>query len=245
MILDNFPKVLWINLQRSTKRREYMEYLFNKYNIHNTRIQAIDGLISEELDSICLKNNSISYQENACSCSHLLAMKFFLEKTEDDKIIIFEDDVSFEFLKFIPFDWSEFEINLPSDYYVIQLAITKDYGSVGNILISTNSKSKYYCSTAYIITRQGAQHIINKYFCPETGKINLQNKTCCTADAIISDSGKTYSIPIFTYLTTESTIHPNHLQIHNKSKIQQQKLWLITSCNKQFDKNKYFHQFAK
>ncbi|AQN68545.1 glycosyltransferase family 25 [Saudi moumouvirus] len=244
MILDNFPKVLWINLQRSEKRKEYMESLLNKYEINNIRIQAIDGLINEELDSICLKNTSISNQENACSCSHLLAMKYFLENMNDDKILIFEDDVSFEFLRFIPFNWSEFESNLPSDYYIIQLAITKDFGSVGNILVSTNPKSKYYCSTAYIITRQGAQHIVSKYFCSETGKINLRDQIHCTSDAIISDSGKTYSIPIFTYLTTDSTIHPNHLVIHNKSKIQQQKLWLMTSY-KQFDKNKYFHQFAK
>ncbi|AVL95030.1 glycosyltransferase family 25 [Moumouvirus australiensis] len=245
MILDNFPKVLWINLQRSSKRKEYMESLLNKYQIDNLRIQAIDGLVAEELDSVCFKNVSISNQENACSCSHLLAIKYFLEKMEDDKIIIFEDDVSFEFLRLIPFNWSEFECNLPSDYYIVQLAITKDFGSVNNILVSTNTKSKYYCSTAYLITRLGAQNIINKYFCPETGKINLRDQKNCTADAIISDSGKTFSIPIFTYLTTDSTIHPNHLPIHTKSKIQQQKLWIMTSRQKQFDKNKYFHQFAK
>lgn len=49
MILDNFPKVLWINLNSSEERRSYMENLLKSYNIENTRISAINGVDSNSM----------------------------------------------------------------------------------------------------------------------------------------------------------------------------------------------------
>lgn len=245
MILDNFPKVLWINLDQSTNRKRYMEYLLKQYSIRNYRIKAVDATNPKytELSDICVKNDKLSLPENACTCSHLQAMKYFVDNISDNVAIIMEDDVSFEFLENIPYSWSELMSHLPAKYDVIQLAITKFNGSVNSVLIKTDPSSKYYCSAAYLITKQAAQRILNKYYNTQLAKYNLSIQNHATADSVISSTGATFSIPIFTYLTNDSTIHPRHISIHNKSKQQQCQLWRTTSVN--FNKKTYFAMWQK
>lgn len=246
MILDHFPKVLWINLNKCEKRNTRMQKLLDSYNIIHTRIRAIDGtnLKNQELDSICVKNNILSNTENACTCSHIKAIEYFVKNISDDKIIIFEDDISFDFLPNIPFDWSVFENNLPKNYDIIQLAITNEFNNVSNTLVKTNPNMKYFCSAAYLITKQAATKILEKYY--PNDKIDLALQKYATADSMISSTGNTYSIPIFTYQTYESTIHPSHLYNHNRSKIQQYILWKNTiTNNKTFDLDTYFSKYPK
>ena len=225
MILDNFPKVLWINLNSSEERRSYMENLLKSYNIENTRISAINGVDSNSNDlDICMKHPELSDAENACSCSHLIALRYFIEKTNEDKIVIFEDDVSFEFLEYIPYNWSEFMEHLPKNYKIIQLAVI---GMGRDVYPKLDIINYLYCSTtAYLITRKAAIEILNDYY-PNFEKITLSNKIMGTAraDEIIRLYGNTYSIPIFTYRGTDSTIHTEHLSIHLKSKNQQFDEW--------------------
>lgn len=171
-----------------------------------------------------MKHPELSDAENACSCSHLIALRYFIEKTNEDKIVIFEDDVSFEFLEYIPYNWSEFMEHLPKNYKIIQLAVI---GMGRDVYPKLDIINYLYCSTtAYLITRKAAIEILNDYY-PNFEKITLSNKIMGTAraDEIIRLYGNTYSIPIFTYRGTDSTIHAEHLSIHLKSKNQQFDEW--------------------
>lgn len=248
MLLDSFPRVLWINLDRSQDRRRYMTYLLDKHKIVHTRISAIDGItrVNGELEKICKKHDKLTRAENACTCSHLKALKYFVENMKDDKVIIFEDDVSFEFLKYIPYNWSEFESNLPQKYNIIQLALTCEGIVPETKLVKTNVAMKYYCSAAYLITKQAAHNILNSYISKDTGKIILSNKKCATADSMISNNTNVYSIPIFTYLTNHSIIHPGHFMMHSKTKQQQLIQWINVWKNKSsFNKSQYFSNWKK
>ncbi len=248
MLLDNFPKIPWINLDKSVARRKYMESLLKWYGLQNMRIKAVDGTnyLNPEVKRYCMPNPKLSQAENACTCSHLLALQHFVTKMDDEKVIIFEDDVAFDFLNLIPFNWSNFENNLPKDYDVIQLAISTNNIVVDNTLIKTTPASKYYCSTAYLITRNAAIKILEKYFSRTRGKFLLSGHIYVTADAILADTGNTYSIPIFSYKTTDSTVHPNHLKTHARSRNQQLLLWKNFSENfKDEDLNTYFDTYVK
>lgn len=223
-----------------------METLLNKYKLVHQRIAAVDGSMVGELEKYCIPNNKLTRAENACTTSHLLAMKYFVENIPDDRIIIFEDDVSFEFLQYIPFNWSELDKNFPVNYEVIQLAITYEKGSVGNILVKTVPEMTYYCSAAYLITKKAATNLLAKYYAKNLGKFVLSTQLYATADAMIASTGFTYSIPIFTYQTIESTIHPQHLLNHNRTKTQQLNLWKYTMSNiHMFNPKNYFSKFPK
>lgn len=247
MLLDNFPTVLWINLDKSVARRKYMENLLKWYGLKNIRIKAVNGTnyLNPEIKQYCLPNPKLSQAENACTCSHLMALQYFVTKMEDEKVIIFEDDVSFDFLNLIPFNWSDFEKKIPQDYDIIQLAISTNNINIDNILVKTNPLSKYYCSTAYLITRNAAIKIIDKYYSHIRKKFLLSSSIYATADAIIANTGNTFSIPIFSYKTTDSTIHPNHLKTHAKSRAQQLLVWKNFSENfKEGDLDAYFNLYA-
>lgn len=242
MKLDNFPDILWINLDRSFERRKYMENLLNEYQLKHSRIKAIDGYLSEEITNKCVCNSKFSPGENGCTVSHLIAMEYFINNTNEDKIIIMEDDISFEFLQYIPYNWSTFMEHLPSDYDIIQLAITHET-PIKNYLVRSKPELKYYCSAAYLITREGAKKIISQYFSPEINKFVLSNKINVTADSMITNTVKTFSIPIFTYQNYKSTIHQYHFLNHSRAKFEQTQMW--KSFSDIFDQNTYFSQFEK
>ncbi len=160
---------------------------------------------------------------------HVLTLKLssiFVECVNDDEIIVFEDDVAFDFLPYVPFNWSEFKEMLPTDYEIVQLAVTFPTGNLSPEIVKITPASKYYCSTAYLVTRPAAIKLINRYYAPD-GKIDLSNQEFVTADAMIAATDNTYSIPIFTYQITESIIHQNHLHLHRKSKAQQLVMWTM------------------
>lgn len=208
--------------------------LLNKYGIQHTRIRAIDGLNRAEMEASCIMNPKISIFENACTCSHILALKYFVENMDDEIIVIFEDDVSFEFLDLIPFNWSELVKRFPNNYDIIQLAITHE-GHVVTDLVKVDDTLKYFCSTAYLIKRSVARNIIGHYYSEDLQKIFLLGKQYATADAMILHSGNVFAIPIFTYQTNESTIHPHHWYIHKRAKQQQYEQWKKIAKNKQYN----------
>ena len=245
MILDNFPKVLWINLDRSNDRRQYMENLLEEYDLTGVRIQAIDGQNKQELDDYCRKTDEMSDLENACSCSHIKAIVHFYDNMVDDYVLIVEDDVSFEFLKYIPYDWSEFYDNLPKNFSTVQLAISRMGGRlVTDSLVKIHSNSRYFCAGAYLLSRWGAKEILDKYYPDRSIKLDLYRKSRVVADLMILNVDDVYSFPIFTYKTSESTIHPEDLPLQNRSKNQQLIMWQSRYENRSnFDKEKFFEHF--
>lgn len=241
MILENFPKVLWINLDRSIGRRKYMKDTLELFGLDNLRITAVDGKNKKKLEEICIPNNNFTPEENACTCSHINAINYFINNTTLNEIIIFEDDVSFEFLNYIPYNWPRFRENIPESFDVIQLAITTYKKSVNNFLIKTLPEMNYYCSTAYLLSRKGGKKILDKYLSNEI--IILEGKLHCTADSIITNIGDTYSIPIFTYLINKSTIHDNNTFLHIQSKVQQYMMWKRWSKSSTYNLEEYFAKF--
>lgn len=224
MRIQNLPQIYWINLDRSIRRRTNMIKLFDQHGLEHQRITGIDGLGRDksELFHLCEISLNLSPSENACTCSHLLALKQFL-RSERETALIFEDDVSFAFLPMVPYQWEDLIAHFPVDWQVIQLAVTTEARTPPNYLVKITPASKHYCSTAYLISRSGAQWLIDNYW-PEE-RIILSDKEHATADSMIASVPSAYSIPVFSYETQDSTIHPNHLYIHNRAKYYQYLSW--------------------
>lgn len=228
MILDSFPKVLWINLKTSEARRNRMSSLLDSYNIQHTRLEAVDGSLSwPYLGRLALTNKMLTTRETGCTLSHLYAIKYFYTEILDETCVILEDDTSFEFLEYVPYDWSSFISSLPEDWRVVQLAVSELVPSIKTELVKLDSSSKRYCSSAYLINKQGAKDILDRYFDPRINMFNLSHISRPTSDYIICHTSTAYSIPLFTYLCDESTIHPSHLSVHEASKKHQMDEWIM------------------
>ncbi|CAI2358428.1 Glycosyltransferase family 25 (LPS biosynthesis protein) [uncultured virus] len=239
--LNDFPFVIWINLQRNPDRASYMSKLLNTHNIQSHRLEAIDGNHLNHY-SFITANTSITPHENACTASHVLALWHFITKTKLDKVVIFEDDTSFEFLPYIKqyHDWTHFESSLPVDYDLIQLCITTQLGKVAKTqLTKTNRSTSYYSSGAYLITRTAACKLL-KLVMPH---VNLDDADTCStnhetnpiidmaqlqharADHFLFYLGSTYSIPMFSYQLFTSNINAHMLSTHHFSKLSQLTAW--------------------
>ena len=91
--------IYWINLNRSIDRKRKMEQQLKEYDINNhVRVEGIDGkeLDFEKYRDKCM--NRTEY-ELGCTLSHLKAIKSAYNNG-DEYALIFEDDCSFEFVKY-------------------------------------------------------------------------------------------------------------------------------------------------
>ena len=108
--LQGLPHIYWINLDRATDRRSFMEMQFKYWGIENhTRISAYDGSDEAEDDvTQYLKGkfpDRMLQTELACCMSHLKTIKHWYETTDDDYCIIAEDDVNLDIARYWPFTW--------------------------------------------------------------------------------------------------------------------------------------------
>ena len=218
MILDQFPLIYWINLKRSVTRRRSMANTLTSMQMVHRRFEAVDG---REVHLYGTPHPTLSDAESACTFSHLLLLRQFLT-TNRQEVIVFEDDVSFQFLQYIPYNWSQFRASLPP-FQAIQLAVTTNYQTSVPCRLTPFDPALYYCSAAYLITRSGAEQILTTYDAAEN--LDLSKYERGEADKVLFSSIKTYTIPFITYTTTDSTIHRDHLHIQKLSKHQQLLAW--------------------
>ena len=234
--LANLPHILWINLDKDKQRKKHMESQFSKYNLANTRIEAIDG---ENYNDYCHYDKKLTTKNEkgtlGCFLSHIKAMEHFVNTPDlGEYCLIAEDDLSFEYLPFWKKTFWHYIKEAPKDFNIIQLTVTYAYIYLTyckHLHPRKHSLLKHedymYGAGIYLIKREAAEILlmfiskINKKY-----KLNLIRET--VSDAFIYQSlDKVYSIPLFTFNTTfYSNIHSDHIEvIHKPSKNTITKIW--------------------
>lgn len=212
--LDGVDVIYWINLDRSPDRRQRMEQMFQDpvfkgKNI--VRVSAVDGK-APDIDQVLNANfegmqpDKFTKVEYACTLSHLNAIKQFSESSYEVALIM-EDDMTLEFKPYWKKSVKQIMDNAPYDWDIIQLCY----------ITSNTIPSKMYTKNPGNIYSTGA-YIINKKYTPT--KI-LKPIIDHSADHYLFTLSNTYvyKYPMFIYADNEtSTIHPDHIEIHNKSK---------------------------
>lgn len=217
--LKGISPILWINLDSEVERQKHMTDLLDFYEISHTRISAIDGRGDNDASEFLIGKwpELISPGELACTMSHLKAIKYFYEETDLDYIIICEDDIVFDTVPYWPFTWPSFMSAVPYDWDVLQCSITSTKNLRANLhprLIND------FCAAFYLITRHHAGKLV-KLHCKENKfRLDQNIKPRAASEEVIYNSGKTYSIPLFTYrYDFDSGIHQEHIEIFHKSNV--------------------------
>jgi GR25 family glycosyltransferase involved in LPS biosynthesis len=232
--ISNNIKYYWINLDKANNRREFMENQFNLYKINNERISAktpndLNDILEDQPPFFCgykeclenkCKNCSIEF---ATICSHLEAIKKgYMSGSE--YFIVCEDDVIFKY----NIDFDKIINNFPTDFEIFQMMI-----------ISKNHLNFFYQScflkniffvkytpitpsaAFYLISRKGAQQILNKFINKNTNKWDLTNFSGLKlADVLIYQSVNTCvsTFPLCSFnINFKSQIHDLHFQAHNEA----------------------------
>lgn len=217
--LKDIGHILWINLDTEVDRQNHMNQLFDFYNISNTRISAVDARGNNDVTDLLVGKfpELLTPQELGCTMSHLKAIKHFYYETDLNHIIICEDDITFEAVPYWPFTWSGFMSYAPYDWDVLQCAITSTKNLRANLhprLIND------FCAAFYVITRHHAEKIIKLHCRGEKYRLDQKIKPRATSEEIIYNTGRTYSIPLFTYrYDFDSGIHQDHIEIFHKQNV--------------------------
>ena len=219
--LNGIDVVYYINMDKSTDRKQYMETdvfadpIFDSIPIK--RIHGVDGN-SEEVTNY-LKNDSPLSGELGCLLSHLNAIQKFNE-SQYETALIFEDDVSIEFKSKWKKTLREIMDESPTDWDILQLAY------IGTIPTTDYDKPRA-SAAAYLIQKRGATKIMELSKLDKTsGKYVLDSdfyKNNTVADYFIYNSPNInaycYKYPMFTYRDdNDSTLHSDHLANHVESK---------------------------
>lgn len=243
-------KHFWINVDKSTERNDFMINQFQKQNIENYRISAITPshfheILTQQRPLTCKYPGCTTCEyEFACLCSHIKAMQEGL-KQNDEYFVIMEDDIYMPFV----IDYEQLLKDIPIDTEILQMMVLhgntaislyEHYRSTGNKFI----KWKYLLPSTgfYIISRIGAQKLVDKFFNKETHKFDFASSPFqIVADVLLYETAITYTttLPyVLPYSKLGSEIHPDHIPVHEKS-IESIKSVILQHNNKNFPYVKY------
>ena len=217
-------KVYYINLNKSTERRERTENILKQINLIPIRISAFDGSLLKA-DSKIIYSNLVKIREDlnktlSCCISHLEAVKKFHE-SEDELAIICEDDICLDYQKYWDVSIDDVINDAPEDWEILQLSLTTNSTDFDSIYSKLRPLSSAVC---YVINKKGSANIMKLYnFENEKWDVSKFGERC-ESDYCLYVQTKTYIYhrPMFTYPDiNDSTIHNNdlHLQIRCKNLI--------------------------
>lgn len=130
--LKGIPKIYYFNLDERLDRREYTENQYEKYGITNyvrysmSRYQRSN--FDEWKDKLILDETNISQRPNlhtiewAIALTYLEFFRDWLENTEEDQILLMEDDYNISYIDYWHFDWEHLINNIPFDWDCVQLS---------------------------------------------------------------------------------------------------------------------------
>ena len=108
-----FHTAFYINLDRSSDRREHMEKTFNSRFETFNRIQAVDGNLLQD-------TGNITKYELATTMSHIKAVKIAYDSGLED-VIIMEDDMRIDYIQYWDKSVRDIVKAAPSDVECLQL----------------------------------------------------------------------------------------------------------------------------
>lgn len=209
--LSNFPPVFVVSVKSSVDRREYVNKEFVKYGIDNVYYSMFD-LWEEDRYEVTGRNLSqLHIGSYGPVTSHLLINKYWTQNTDYEYVIIAEDDLSFDFVKYWNFTWKDFFSDLPKDWDLVQLSTMREHPKEIGINLRERHNADLGCQI-YLVKRDYAENLVSKYFtkngfhlevpiCNILYKENEIWENCnlipIVENIIYEATGKTYCVPLF------------------------------------------------
>lgn len=194
--LEGFPTVYYVSLEESEDRRSRLHSQFESYGVQNIvpiiskRFHECDDKVYGEQLHI-LDGGTIG-----CIVSHIKAIRKWYEETDEDYAFFCEDDLSLETVQYWNFTWEDFIEALPEDAECVQLCCIRSSQQE----VSLRERTMYDWSvTAYIITRDYAKKILDRYCDEDSYKLEIPgtNFYPMPETVMFYGMGKVYSIELF------------------------------------------------
>lgn len=231
--LDGIDIIYWINLDRSSDRKEKMIKMFEDdafSGISNERFSAVDGNNPDSIKKIEFIDPNERPGVYGCLLSHLETIRKFNNSNYDIALIL-EDDCTLEFKKYWKKSVRTVIQESPKDWEIIMLSYYFEGDDLNTHVLSNwdNMTNDYtsdqaYSTLAYIINKKGSNKLISSIYNKEFDIYNINHKLPAHADKYIYKSLKTYAYkyPFFIYNTDNDSTSTlghnidNHAKFKNK-----------------------------
>lgn len=199
--LNKFPHVYYVNLDHRIDRKKYMEDQFKKWNIEFTRVSSSKYLSKnyKEWEHLLTEKepDDANYAVTGNAITHIEIIKNWLNNTDDDYMIMMEDDYDLNLIEYWNFDWNTFMHNLPYDWDCILLG----YEDMNFIRFFLHPIQTSYGFGPCLINRYYAKKLVRLHYFQ--GKFKLPKYVNYRirgghVDYIIAHCGRTYCIPLIT-----------------------------------------------
>lgn len=167
--LKNLPSVNFISIKESVERQNLLYSKFKELGIDNYTLHCFDKYKDEDHKILSVDADLyINKTYRGPVTSHLKAIKKWYESTNEEYTIFFEDDISFDSVKYWNFTWDEFYENLPENWECVQLCVISDNMSEMNHILNRNKLVKRdwsdWSCCSYLIKRSHAKKLIETYY---------------------------------------------------------------------------------
>lgn len=218
--------VYYINLERAKLRKISMENQLSEKKILFKRVSAVNAENMEKNKIIDTTDNDkeykfykkegleykISDRNVAITLSHFKVFQDFLANDKNDYCIIMEDDVS---LQYIEDFYKEIEIVLkhaPNNWDIISLhssldRVIKDCIELykNNIYFKVLKKNEMKSSACYLITKQAAKELLNRYLVNGVYTFPYQLELCSSESIIHQLNSYLYTKPTISIIDNNIT----------------------------------------
>jgi FkbM family methyltransferase len=192
--LKEFPSVNYVSLEESIDRQITLVNQFYEHGITNIN-SVISKRFVESNDVVTGRSvHTLNDGTKGCVVSHLKAIKNWYENTDEDYGFFCEDDLSLETIQYWNFTWQEFVEKIPEDAECVQLLTIR--GDFETFELRERQWNDW-AATAYIITRDYAEILIDTYIQNDTYHLEVPNSEVMPLIENILFSGKTYTAPLF------------------------------------------------
>jgi hypothetical protein len=193
--LNGLTSVYYVSLEECENRRKSLEQQFKTYNISS--VALISKRFAESNDNLVGKYlNQLNDGTKGCCVSHLKAIQKWYNETDENYGFFCEDDLSLETVEYWDFTWEEFLEKLPDDAECVQLFTIREKYDTFNL---RERQWDDWGATAYILTRDYAQKLIDTYIQGNTFSLEIPNADIMPLieNILFASVGKTYTIPLF------------------------------------------------
>lgn len=232
--LKGIPTVYYFNLDNRTDRKEYMENQFNEYGISFFRVSQSKYLASEWKEWEHLIQGKVYGKENtfmpwvtANAISHIEFLKYWLENTNEEMLIIMEDDYDLSLIPEWHFTWEYMMNRIPYDWDCVQLGF-QSFHSVKCFLHP--KEATQYLSGGFgpcLLNRRYVSKIVDIHFKNDKFILNgvladsqllEHGNSSPSMDYMIVENGRTYCLPLIpmnndlgSYENNIPVYYPHHI----------------------------------
>lgn len=225
--------ILYINMDKDTNRREFMESRFKKFGIKNyKRITGVNGRNAKDIskgkiDNISYINEftNMTFSELGCMLSHLKSIKYAYDKGYD-KVLIFEDDTDVALMNWWKGNLDYYINQAPGDWEILQLFHSEGTYVKNQVPTYHIHKENEYVTAAYLVNRKGMEAILGNVG-HNIFHLKIMDSRMGVSDCYLYTVAKTYTLdmPIFipnnSYLksTIQGGANPDELVQHMANKV--------------------------